>query len=57
MGGRCGPSAICARRVTKRDKDLHLALNGGLPLAIPGGGFYYIFIAGVPAFRKYRRRG
>ena len=39
------------------DKDLHLALNGGLPLAIPGGGFYYIFIAGVPAFRKYDAEG
>ena len=39
------------------DHDLHLALNGGLPLAIPGGGFYYIFIAGVPAFRKYDAEG
>lgn len=39
------------------DNDLHLALNGGLPLAIPGGGFYYIFIAGVPAFRKYDAEG
>jgi hypothetical protein len=39
------------------DRDLHLALNGGLPLAIHGGGFYYIFIAGVPAFRKYNPKG
>ena len=39
------------------DKDLHLALNAGLPLAIPGGGFYYIFVAGVPAFRKYDAEG
>ena len=39
------------------DRDLHLALNGGLPLAIPGGGFYYVFIAGVPAFRKYSPQG
>ena len=39
------------------DPDLHLALNGGLPLAIPGGGFYYVFVAGVPAFRKYNAKG
>ena len=39
------------------DRDLHLALNGGLPLAIPGGGFYYVFVAGVPAFRKYNAKG
>ena len=39
------------------DHDLHLALNGGLPLAIPDGGFYYIFISGVPAFRKYTAKG
>ena len=39
------------------DRDLHLALNGGLPLAIRGGGFYYVFISGVPAFRKYSAKG
>jgi hypothetical protein len=39
------------------DPALHLALNGGLPLAIPGGGFYYVFIAGVPAFRRYGAKG
>ena len=39
------------------DHDLHLALNGGLPLAIPGGGYYYVFVAGVPMFRKYDAKG
>jgi hypothetical protein len=39
------------------DRDLNLALNGGLPLAIPGGGYYYVFVAGVPAFRKYNGKG
>lgn len=39
------------------DRDVHLALNGGLPLAIRGGGFYYIFVAGAPAFRKYSAKG
>lgn len=39
------------------DRDLHLALNGGLPLAIPGGGYYFVFVAGVPMFRKYDAKG
>lgn len=39
------------------ERDVHLALNGGLPLAIPGGGFYYVFAAGVPVFRKYNAKG
>jgi hypothetical protein len=42
----------------ERDRDLHLALNAGIPLAIPdNGGFYFVFLAGVPAFRKYDRSG
>ena len=39
------------------DRDLHLALNGGFPLAIPGGGYYFVFAAGVPMFRKYDAKG
>ena len=39
------------------DNDVHLAMNAGLPLAIPGGGFYFVFMAGVPAFRKYDANG
>lgn len=39
------------------DHDLHLALNSGYPLAIPGGGFYFVFVAGVPMFRKYDAAG
>ena len=35
------------------DPDVHLALNAGLPLANPRGGFYFVFQAGVPMFRKY----
>lgn len=41
----------------ERDLVLHRALNVGLPLAIPGGGFYYVFLSGVPMFRKYDARG
>lgn len=39
------------------DRDVHLALNSGLPLVIPGGGYYFVFQAGVPLFRKYDSGG
>ena len=41
----------------EQDHDLHLALNGGFPLAIPGGGYYFVFAGGVPMFRKYDAKG
>jgi hypothetical protein len=39
------------------DRDVHLALNSGLPLIDPTGGFYYVFQTGVPLFRKYDAGG
>lgn len=39
------------------DPDLHLALNAGLPLVDPTGGYFFVFQAGVPLFRKYDARG
>jgi hypothetical protein len=39
------------------DVDVHLALNAGLPLIDPTGGFYFVFQAGVPLFRKFDVRG
>lgn len=40
------------------ERDLHLALNSGLPLADPEtGGYYFVFQGGPPAFRKYDRDG
>lgn len=39
------------------DEDLHLALNSGIPLVDPTGGFYFVFQTGVPAFQKYDRDG
>jgi hypothetical protein len=39
------------------DRDVHLALNLGLPLADPTGGFYFVFQTGVPMFRKYDGTG
>jgi hypothetical protein len=39
------------------DRDVHLALNSGLVIANPAGGFYFVFLAGVPQFRKYDADG
>jgi hypothetical protein len=39
------------------DRELHLALNSGLPLVDPTGGFFFVFQAGVPQFRKYDAAG
>jgi hypothetical protein len=41
----------------EQDRDLHLALNVGLPVVDPTGGFYYVFLGGRPLFRKYDRNG
>ena len=41
----------------KADRDLHLALNSGLPLVDPRGGYYFVFQAGVPLFRRYDVNG
>ncbi len=39
------------------DRDLHVAMNSGLPLVDPTGGFYFVFIAGTPVFQKYDGKG
>lgn len=39
------------------DRDLHLALNAGIPIADPKGGFFFVFMAGQPMFRKYDQKG
>ena len=41
----------------EQDRDLHLALNVGLPVVDPMGGFYYVFAGGRPMFRKYASDG
>ena len=41
----------------EQDRELHLAMNAGLPLVDPTGGFYYVFVTGRPVFRKYDARG
>ena len=39
------------------DRDLHIALNSGIPIADPKGGFYFVFMTGQPMFRKYDGKG
>lgn len=39
------------------DRDLHVALNVGLPVVNPRGGFYFVFQTGVPMFRAYDADG
>ena len=39
------------------DPELHAALNVGLPIVDPDGGFYFVFLAGVPMFRRYDASG
>ena len=41
----------------EQDRDLHIALNNGLVVINPQGGFYFVFVAGVPVFRKYDAAG
>ena len=39
------------------DRDVHLALNSGIPVSTPDGHFYFVFQAGRPLFRKFDARG
>ena len=41
----------------EHDRDLQLAMNAGLPLVDPTGGFFYVFLTGTPVFRKYDATG
>ena len=39
------------------DRELHMAMNAGLPLADPPGGYYVVFMTGRPAFQKFDATG
>ena len=41
----------------EQDRELHLALNVGLPLVDPRGGYFYVFLSGRPMFQKYDGEG
>ena len=40
-----------------QEPDLHVAMNAGVPLLDPSGGYYFVFITGHPMFRKYDAEG
>jgi hypothetical protein len=46
-------------RATGQEKDpqVHSALNVGITLLNPKGGYYFVFLSGVPMFRKYDPAG
>ena len=46
-------------RATGQEQDpaVHAALNVGVVLLNPKGGYYFVFLSGVPAFRKYDATG
>lgn len=39
------------------DRELHLALNAGIPLKDAEGGYWFVFLAGEPAFSRFDRSG
>jgi hypothetical protein len=41
----------------EQESDLHVAMNAGVPLVDPTGGYYFVFITGRPMFRKYDASG
>ena len=41
----------------ENDRQLHFAMNTGMPLPVPGGGYYFVFVSGTPVFRRYDARG
>ncbi|HEY2905083.1 MAG TPA: hypothetical protein VGJ29_04230 [Vicinamibacterales bacterium] len=41
----------------ENDRQVHLALNSGVPLVDPRGGFLFVFQAGEPAFQKFDKNG
>jgi hypothetical protein len=41
----------------ENDRQLHFAMNTGIPLPHPAGGYYFVFAAGQPMFRRYDANG
>ena len=39
------------------DRQLHLAMNAGVPLPLADGGYFFVFFSGAPVFRRYDARG
>ena len=58
MGGYASRSIGQMRQTGyEQERDLHVAMNAGLPLLDRSGGYFYVFLAGRPVFRKYDANG
>ena len=51
--------SIGALRATghESDRQLHLAMNSGIPVPDHQGGYYFVFFAGTPVVRRYDAKG
>jgi hypothetical protein len=56
-GGANRTFGLLRRTGHEDDRELHLALNSGIPLVEPNGGFYFVFQTGEPVFQKYDAAG
>jgi hypothetical protein len=58
LGGTPARS-VGALRATghESDRQLHLGLNTGIPLPLADGGYFFVFFAGSPQFRRYDAAG
>jgi hypothetical protein len=59
LDGRTSTGGFGRLRATghETEPDIHIAMNGGLPLVDPTGGYYFVFVAAQPMFRKYDSAG
>ena len=48
---------VFRRGADDTDREVSLALNSGIPLLNPAGGYYFVFQTGEPSFRKYDAAG
>jgi hypothetical protein len=56
-GGANRTFGLLRRTGHEDDPEVHLALNSGIPLVDPTGGFFFVFQTGEPLFRKYDAAG
>jgi hypothetical protein len=56
-GGATRTFGTLRRTGHEDDPEVHLALNSGIPLVDPNGGFFFVFQTGEPVFRKYDAAG
>jgi len=41
----------------ENDRQLHFAMNTGIPIRHPAGGYYFVFFSGSPVLRRYDAKG